>query len=335
MPMTITLPTYTRRTPGFEDVFGVPAPVALRAMDEAGDDLVQGRPGAPIALTDVGCRRERLIVQLRDPFDPTQVAPAVCAITIGTAVPASRRGLHMSRIGDAVADAVQEVHRDAGALAEWLAERVERTQYGGPTSIDVEAVVPYLERVPDEGRPGAKQSVEHLVAYGRATTAGGGRTDRGLRVTHIVACPCVQRTAWHARAALGVDAALDAPPGFTHAQRCETTAIVQGAGLPLPMPDVLAELDQVLCRTMSTLPRASELLLVFRAHRSPQFVEDAVRAAAGALFRAWPAGAPFDAIEVSARSLESIHEFDLSATARVTRDEAEQWWAHAPAGADR
>jgi GTP cyclohydrolase FolE2 len=332
MTTTITLPTYNRRASRFDDVFGAPAAAVLRSMDAAGDDLVQREPLWPIALSEVGCRRDRLIVHVQDPFESGQMVPAICSVSIGTAVPATRRGVHMSRIGDALADAVQRSYPDVASFAEALASLVEGRQYGGPTAVRVEATIPYLEELPDEGRPAAKTSVEHLTLLAAAATGPDAATDLGLRLTHIVACPCVQRTGWHARPAAARADRIDEAPRFTHAQRCETTVTVRGATRRFAVPAMLEELDGALVRTVNTMPRGSELLLVFRAHRSPQFVEDAVREALWAAYRGVPRGGAFSRIEVTARSLESIHDFDLSATAQVSREDAERLWGREPSG---
>jgi GTP cyclohydrolase FolE2 len=77
---------------------------------------------------------------------------------------------------------------------------------------------------------------------------------------------------------------------------------------------VLAALDTVLVRTCNTLPRDLELACVFRAHQRPQFIEDAVRAAAVAVAGALMPGVRFRRLAVRSRSLESIHEFDLDAS---------------------
>lgn len=326
------LPTYRRRSIEFEEAFGAPAATAIRAMDAAGDDLVAARPDWPIAIAEVGCTRDRLIVPLLDPFEARHVAVAICSASIATAVPADRRGLHMSRIGDVVGTAVQRTYPDIAAFAEALADAIDRCQYGGPTTVRVEASVPYIEAVPAETRS-AKESVEHLSMLAAVTTGPRRTVDAGLRVTHMVACPCVQRTAAHARSALGLPDTPGMAPGFTHAQRCTTSVTISAAAAPVPVARVLAELDRVLFRTTNTLPRGSELLLVFRAHQTPQFVEDAAREALAATYRALDRSAPFAVLTATSRSVESIHDFDLFATARITRDEALHLWGDAPDGA--
>ncbi len=83
----------------------------------------------------------------------------------------------------------------------------------------------------------------------------------------------------------------------------------------LPVRDLLAALDGVLFRTQNTLPRDQELALVYRAHASPQFVEDATRQALVAVRNLLGGSQPQAAVSIRSRSVESIHDFDLFAEA--------------------
>jgi GTP cyclohydrolase FolE2 len=103
------------------------------------------------------------------------------------------------------------------------------------------------------------------------------------------------------------------PPGFTHSQRCLTQVIARDLLRPVPLVRMLAALDAVLVRVCNTLPRDAELACVHRAHAAPQFIEDAVRAAATAVANLWPRPGAFRSVAARARSLESIHEYDLTA----------------------
>jgi GTP cyclohydrolase FolE2 len=320
------LPTYTRVTPPFEQLFGASVGTVLHAMDEAGDDLVRHPPRLPLDLARVGYRAPDLLLGIADPFGSGRIVTAIAVVRVATMVPSTQRGVHMSRIGDVLARAAQRTHRDAGAYACALAEALDACQYGGPTRVDVRACVPYLEDVPAETGP-AKRSLERLTLLGSARTdgAGGVNLRAGLRFTHIVACPCVQKTYRHAERSRGGydrgDIAGDSLPRVTHSQRCVTSVMATGVSGPLPIPDLLAALDRVVVRCMNTLPRGAELALVFRAHREPQFIEDALRESLWAFARGLgPLGA-ITRVEGRSRSAESIHDFDLTAHARLSVDD--------------
>ena len=106
-------------------------------------------------------------------------------------------------------------------------------------------------------------------------------------------------------------------PLMTHSQRCTTKVIACDVTERRSPADMLARLDDVLVRTCNTLPRDAELSCVYRAHRSPQFIEDALRAAVMAIAGSWPSASSFHHIVGRSRSVESIHEHDLTASLRV------------------
>lgn len=316
-PPSPTLPRHRRASRAFHDLLGTPSLDVLASMDAAGDDVPNQTPGHRVELDAVGIRRRDVIVSVEDPFGGDGAVNAICRVDIAASVPATHRGVHLSRIGQIVAESVTMTHPTLPAYARRLAETVADSQYGGAT-VSVRGRIPYLEEVQSDGAGRRKLSLEHLepIAHhtlqsGRATTA------IGLRVTHMVACPCVQNTYRHAtalRRRAACEVAQDDPtPLMTHSQRCVTTVIVRDVREPRSFADMLGSVDDVLLRTCNTLPRDAELSLVYRAHREPQFIEDALRAAAVSVASLWPSRASFGRIVGRSRSLESIHSHDLTA----------------------
>jgi GTP cyclohydrolase FolE2 len=314
----LALPRYRRTGQAFQDLLGATAVDVLASMDAAGDDVPNQTPRDDIELDGVGIRRRDVIVSIEDPFGGSGRVNAICTVDIAASVPGTRRGVHLSRIGQAVAESVATPHRDLSAYARTLAKAVADSQYGG-AKVSVHGRIPYLEDVQADESGRRKLSLEHLEAIARHACRSGSITnDIGLRVTHLVACPCVQHTYRHAtmlRYGPTCDATLGgAIPLMTHSQRCITTVMVQGVTEGRSLIDMLTRLDDVLLRTCNTLPRDAELSLVYRAHRTPQFIEDALRAAAHAVAGLWPSRASFRRVVGRSRSLESIHGHDLTAS---------------------
>jgi GTP cyclohydrolase FolE2 len=108
-----------------------------------------------------------------------------------------------------------------------------------------------------------------------------------------------------------------AEPVLTHSQGCTTKILVRGLRTAFPVRAAIDQLDAAVVRTMNTLPRGSELSMVYRAHATPQFIEDALREALWAVYTALD-GAPFRSLRGTSTSAESIHDFDLSAAATLT-----------------
>jgi GTP cyclohydrolase FolE2 len=322
----IALPRHRRTGAGFQDAFGVPAADVIAAMDRAGDDVPNQPPAHAVAIDGVGLRRHGLPVRIGDPFGSDADVMAICAVRVTAGVPESHRGIHVSRIGHVLADLASGAYRDLAHYAQTVACAVAAAQYGR-AQVTVHARVPYLEELPVARAGRQKLSLEHLQIIARHTIRDGfASSDAGLRVDHLVACPCVQATYRHAKQLRSgrdlTHLADDAPaPLLTHSQRCVTTVVAHGVTVDAPTADMLMRLDDVLFRTGNTLPRDAELQLVHRAHCRPQFIEDALRAAVLAFADAWPprasAAAAFRELRGHARSLESIHEFDLTAALRV------------------
>jgi GTP cyclohydrolase FolE2 len=315
----VALPRYRRTGPGIQDLFGVSADHVLGSMERAGDDVPGQHPAHELRIEGVALRRRDILVRIQDPFESLDEVTAVCTLQIAAGVPAERRGIHASRIGHAIAKASIAFHRDPSAFAAAVARAVAEAQYG-QASVTVHARVPYLEEVGERsGR--SKSSLERLHLIARHTIDGLRESrDVGLRIAHLIACPCVQQTFSHATQPRDSRERAAAAPHLlmTHSQRCATTIMVHDVTATARVRHMLAALDTVLVRTCNTLPRDAELATVYRAHRTPQFIEDAVRAAAIAMARAWTPQESFEAISVRARSLESIHEYDLTASLRVS-----------------
>jgi GTP cyclohydrolase FolE2 len=320
------LPTYQRRAPKFPSLFGVPANQVVRAMNDADDDLVSLPPRVRIALDRVGVKRTRVPVRIDDPFGSGTPTVATCGVTIGCPVPSNRRGLHMSRLGDALARSVRPTYPDLATYARALAGAVAAVEYGGPVSVRVRASIPYLEEVGPDSDTQSKLSLEHLSLLARVTLDADAEVESqsGMRFTHMVACPCVQKMYRHARA-ISPEPLPDGEagrPAFTHSQRCVTSVLASGLREPFSVLAFLPRLDEVIVRTLNTLPRDSELAMVYRAHDTPQFVEDALRETLWALYRTLGGPDAFTLLRGWSRSQESIHDFDLSASGMLTPDEA-------------
>jgi GTP cyclohydrolase FolE2 len=317
MATVFGVPTLPSSVPSLEDVLGsAPAPV-LEAMEAAGEDVPSTAAPVPIDIQAVGMRRRDVVIAVSDPLGSGRDVSAVCTVDLSARVPATHRGLHLSRFGDVVARSTQVSHADVVAYARAVAEAIARSQYGDAT-VTVWARVPYVENLTQACHARSKYSLEHLQTMARARVSSRGTAvDIGVRVPHLVACPCVQKTYAHALRLQQPSQENEADvtgPLMTHSQRCSTTVIVRGFRGTWRIAQAVAALDGVLVRTRNTLPRDLELATVYRAHHRPQFIEDAVRSAVTAVARDVSAHGRFRSIAARSRSLESIHDFDLTAS---------------------
>ena len=309
------LPTHQRRMPRFDKTFGVAESQVLGAMDAAGDDIPYQKPEVGLALPGVGLVRDHVPVRLRDPFGSGREVTLPVSLQMLTEVPADKRGIHTSRIGSLLAESVQEVHGSLQEYAHTLATRLSTAEYGGDATVTARGTLTYLERVEGWKDDKDKTSLEHLDLHASATLRGGHwSTSAGFGFNHITACPCVQQTYKHAlqQAKGDVSAALaQVAPLLTHSQRCQSRVTLHQLPGPLPFLRVFEAVDDVVYRVQNTLPREFELHLVYRAHRKPQFIEDAARQMAAAVARALGPEFEGSRLGLHSTSMESIHDFDI------------------------
>src|SRR5436190_9405062 len=93
------LPRYQRRIQPFQELFGTSPVDVLASMDRAGDDIPNATPSVALDIDAVGVRRRDIVATITDPFGSSNEVSAVCTVYVTASVPRTRRGIHMSRIG--------------------------------------------------------------------------------------------------------------------------------------------------------------------------------------------------------------------------------------------
>lgn len=301
-------PRHQRTRPVFAQIFERDQAETIAAMDEGGCDIPQQAPQTPLALRRVGVKRRAIPVQVKDPFGGRGTVELSCAVDATLELGPARRGIHVSRIGDALARLSAKRHVSLLAYAAALAEALRRSHQSECASVAVEGTLSYEEKI-----SGVKEklSLEHVQLFASASRlADRIRPASGLEFNHITACPCVQETFRHSFSPGASSAQKHKLPLFTHTQRCRTRLTILDAVTP-PLRTLLDAIDAVVVRSQNTLPREFELLNVYRAHARPQFLEDTLR---DLLFAIYQTIGPLNTeatIRVESSSLESIHDFDL------------------------
>ncbi len=302
---------YERPADSFEEVFEQTARNVIARMDATGNDIPHQKPQYQIILPSAGVTREQVPVVITDPLNDNSQTRVMCEVIALTEVPALKRGIHMSRIGDCIARLTNQSFESLQEYVIALAEAIQKSQYGGPTHTKVHGVYSYLEKI--HGRESGKDKIS-LEKFGIKASALQNKDHQtqsaGLVITHITACPCVQETLRHASSD---DITASSLPLLTHSQRCQTSVSVNNIVNTLPIKKLLEALDRIVFRTRSTLPREYEALLVYGAHRRPQFIEDIVRSVIVACCKLFKDQFPNSSLHVSSVSQESIHDFDIIA----------------------
>jgi GTP cyclohydrolase I len=222
--------------------------------------------------------------------------PVAALLSFGVALPADRRGAHLSRFGEALLGLggllrLADLPEHCRGLARRLEAPAARLSVTFPLLVDRHA--------PVSGSSG----VLRVDAGASGLWDGTGERDRvelwqQISVPAQSLCPCSKEMSERG----------------AHNQRCRIAADVESA-TGLAYLDLIEALEATAsCPVFPVLKRPDERHVTERAYERPAFVEDIAREAARVISR-WPGALRF---RVDVNSEESIHPHDAYAVA--TRD---------------
>ncbi len=265
---------------------------------EHGMDVPEERPEFPIALTEVGIASKTLWVRLpegRIPFDAA----------LSVSLPARFRGIHMSRMEEAVSSLSSIDFTDLMDYAMALAKKLLQGQRGNDVHVRLKGLLPITRSTLISQR----LSQDSLTVTASVNLMRDNNeiqikeAMRGIEVMHITACPCTQ-----VYNHLLFQAKQSDLPLITHSQRSSTSLTMEDASMLITYEDLLSCLNDVLHVTQDLLKRPDEAELVLKAHRMPQFAEDAVRETARSVAVRFGNRLPENTrVQITSISLESIH----------------------------
>ncbi len=312
---------HKRKRPQFDELFEMSAGDAITAMDTSGDDIPNQASAVSLIIGEIGLTRHSIPVTIMDPFGESVMRELACNLKVSAELGNEKRGIHVSRMGNTLAKLSLSQFESLSQYAEAVAKAMKHDQGVEKVQVDVQSTLTYLE---DVGCKKSKLSLEHLDLSARAIWQGNQKVSEssGVGFTHITACPCVQKTYYHAMNAAQVGKEYD-DFLMTHSQRCKTQVELENITY-FPLKDLLNIIDETVVRSQNTLPREFELSNVYRAHKNPLFLEDVLRLLVANLAYAAQGITEKSAIEVSSISMESIHDFDLTGRIRCTSHELEK-----------
>jgi len=242
-----------------------------------------------IAITRVGIKSLRYPVRIAAPDGPVAT---VAELDLYVALPADRKGTHMSRFIEVLEEHPEPLSA-AGLPA--LMERMFRHLDASEGSVEIR--FPYFIR-----KSAPVSGVQSLMDYSVSLSAAGARGAVRVRQKVVVPvtslCPCSKKVADYGahnqRAHVSIEVELDGAMGIEAQVR-------------------IAE-EAASCELWSVLKRADEKYITERAYDNPKFVEDTVRDVALVLQR----DTRVLAYTVESENFESIHNH--SAYARIEHD---------------
>ncbi len=263
-------------------------------------DVPAERPSFAISLPEVGISNKTVWVTLppgRLPF----------SLTLDVDLAADRRGIHMSRLEEAITLLHERPFADLREYGVALLRETLRTQEANQGRVELRGLLPWSRPAKVSGRI-SLDSLEISCRVEGCLPAP--LLEIGVGVHHLTACPCTQ-----AYNRVWFDLAAYPAPLATHSQRSFTTLRLSAAGdeaAALPAYDeLLACLAAALHLTQDLLKRPDEAELVRQAHIQPQFAEDAVRETARAAGQCFGHLAAATRVVIESVSLESIHIHDV------------------------
>jgi GTP cyclohydrolase IV len=281
-------------------------------------DVPSSAPKHPIAVERAGVCDCTVALEIDDFVNPSQALRLAGKVSAGVCLPPEQRGVHMSRIVEAIATA--SAGRPWNCVSDFMATLVESIVDGqelrkGYAELSAETII--RRTTPVSGR--SSPDTVGILARSSMTD---GRIDTviGLRVNVMTACPCTQAYSTYSSVLelshdFGLETANEIGERlvtFTHSQRgllTIETEVVEGG---IRLPQLFAAASDGAHVVHSVLKRPDEHFLVRKAHERPQFTEDVTREVATALISATPAGPADNAqVTVVCRNYESIHPHDV------------------------
>jgi GTP cyclohydrolase I len=252
-------------------------------------DVQSSDDAREIAIQRVGIKGLRYPVHVAGVPDPVR---CVASIDMYVALPAERKGTHMSRF----IEVLQEQREALGpASLPALLQRMLRQLDAGEGSIELR--FPYfIEKAAPVS--GVRSLMDYEVALSGVVMGGATRVRQTVVVPVTSLCPCSKEVSDYG----------------AHNQRSHVTIEIE-ADAPLSIEEQvrIAE-DAASSELWAVLKRGDEKFVTERAYDNPKFVEDMVRDVALALER----DARVLAYRVSSENFEAIHNH--SAYAQIERD---------------
>lgn len=314
---------FNRENKSFKKLFKTNSSQILFNMEKSGDDIPNQAPFFKIKIQEVGVVRENVPIKILDPFYHKELITLNSEIELGVAVGNDKRGVHMSRIGDVIANISQKKFKFVEDCIEEIAIKINETQCASESFVKLTAPFPFYEDVICEGKK-PKKSLENIfLHYEVLSNTNNFIFNSGIKFNHITACPCVQQTLKHVLLDEGMSKKEidDMPPLLTHSQRCATKIIIKNIKNKLNILDLINSVDKSTVRVQNTLPRDYELHMVYEAHKNPQFIEDVVRSLIFNIRKDLEIKSRSSLISIESNSMESIHDFNIKAKIEYSVEE--------------
>ena len=294
---------------------------------ERATDIPSAASRHRIPLEAAGIMDQQISLRLLDLAGPPDGLRLNGTVSATAMLDGDHRGVHMSRIVEAVSAAEGQVWSSLSAAVEELAADVARRQSAARAAVSVQGTV----RFPRQTRVTGRTSPDSLGLHAAGVFAREEATSRvGLTATIMTACPCTRAYSWYsAIMAVAEVAGLETAnlvagrlETFTHSQRAFVTVTADAGPGGISLSDAYGAVTAATHLVQELLKRPDEHDLVRRAHARPQFTEDVVRDVAAELAsRVSGSAAPSARVTIESSALESIHAHAVHSRLDLTLEE--------------
>jgi GTP cyclohydrolase FolE2 len=277
-------------------------------------DVQNEKPSLSLAINRIGVKGVHRRITIRT---STQNSSYDVELDAFIDLPKNQRGAHMSRIVEAILEAIDGGNRSQYENLEELLEAMcrmllSKNPYAKEAGIEAKTIR-YFETYSNF----ANEKIPEAVNVKHAVSMLRGREPEwktGISMEGLTVCPCVQ----------AVHSALEEsdPNGsLSHTQRTRVTVEVKTGSRPVPVEWLVeAAATAFSAPILSLLKRRQEYELIKAAFKNPRFVEDVVRHVLSEVAgRLRVEGYPLETeILIKAESYESVHPFNAHACTRAT-----------------
>jgi GTP cyclohydrolase FolE2 len=280
-------------------------------------DVPKEKPSFPLPLDQVGISGKTVWVCFNN--EQWSRLPFTAEILIN--LPGDVRGIHMSRIEQAISDLHNDKFDDLRDYVLQLGNKVMKGQSATTGSIALQGQMPLLQRTPVS----EKLSIDTVEISVQAefhdnNNPASPMVMMGAALCHLTACPCT--LAYNESLFNHHDATC---PLATHSQRTKTALTIESNSTTVPtltFDELIDCLSGALHVSRDLLKRPDEAELILKAHRQPQFVEDVVRETAREVGRRFGDRLPPSTrVCIKSLSLESIHIHDVTCRLNTSLEE--------------
>ncbi len=300
-----------------------PEDLADRLFLDHATDVPSSAPAWPLPVARAGVVDETLSFSLPSFVGSDERVTVAGTVSAAGALPADRRGVHMSRIVSAIDAVAGREWPSLEALLTELVTLTARLQDLPEALVEVRGIAIAHRPTPVTGMP----SPDRFTVSGDARLSGGEVTvNVGLGAGVMTACPCTQAFSTYSTVIdmaerYGLDLANELGEQlvtYTHSQRGELAVEAEADG-GVSLPELYTAMAAGAHLVFNLLKRPDEHHLVRQAHQRPQFTEDVVRTVAAELVASLSGRLPAERrISVECRNIESIHAHDVHAVVSGT-----------------